>query len=107
MRQLLHDQVDHLSQRGVLVLEQLRDAEEQLGGLVGGESFASEQQHGDLGEKSSAFPRRDRRNIEKACCVAGPFISKAGFLTISLCLDRNTVPRNWTYHLGRLRSGQA
>lgn len=41
MRQLLDGEVDHLSKAGIFVLEELRDAEEQCGGFIGRESFAS------------------------------------------------------------------
>jgi hypothetical protein len=48
--QLLDDQVDHLAQRGILVLEELRDAEEERRGFVASPALAREEQQGQLGE---------------------------------------------------------
>ena len=46
----LQNQIHHLSQRGVLVLEQLGDAEEEGGGFVRGELLPGEDEDGDLGQ---------------------------------------------------------
>ena len=66
--QLLQDQVDHLSQRGILILEEFRDTEEQRGGLVRGELFPSKHEDTDLGQESATYSRRDGRGIEQPCC---------------------------------------
>lgn len=50
MRQLLDGEMDHLPKAGIFILEELRDAKEQGGGFIGGESFTSVQEQGDLGE---------------------------------------------------------
>lgn len=66
--QLLQDQIDHLSQRGVLILEQLRDTEEKRGGLVRRELLPGEQENGDLGQESATCPGGDGGGIEQSCC---------------------------------------
>jgi len=48
-----------LSERGIFVLEQLGDPEEERGGLVGGELLAGEEQEGDLGEEDATSSRRN------------------------------------------------
>jgi hypothetical protein len=65
-RQLLDDQVHHLAQRCILVLEQLRDAEEERGGFLASPALAGEQEQGQLGEDHSALPRRDGALVEDA-----------------------------------------
>jgi hypothetical protein len=48
--QLLDDKVDHLAEGGILVLEQLGDAEEEVGGFPGRELLTGEEEKGDLCE---------------------------------------------------------
>ena len=48
--QLLDDKVDHLAEGGILVLEQLGDAEEEVGGFPGRELLTSEEEEGNLCE---------------------------------------------------------
>lgn len=48
--QLLNDEVDHLTQAGILVLEELRDTEEEGRGFILGKLLASVEKKGDLGE---------------------------------------------------------
>jgi len=62
--ELLDDQVDHLAQRSILVLEQLRDAEEEGGGFLASPALAGEQQQRELGEDHSALARRDGTLVE-------------------------------------------
>ena len=66
--QLFDDQVDHLTERGIFVLEQLADAKEERRGLVGGELFPCVEQQGNLGEEDTAFPRRDGGAVEDSGC---------------------------------------
>jgi hypothetical protein len=49
-RELLDDQIDHLAQRGILVLEELRYTEEERGGLLPSPALASEEEQGELGQ---------------------------------------------------------
>lgn len=65
---LLDDEVHHLAEARVLVLEQLRDAKEERRGLIGRELLARVEQQRDLGEKDTASPRLDRRAVEQTCC---------------------------------------
>lgn len=48
--QLLNDEVDHLSEAGILVLEQLRDAEEQCCGFIRWELLPGVEEKRNLGE---------------------------------------------------------
>lgn len=64
--ELLDDQVDHLAQRCILVLEQLGDAEEEGGGFLTSPALAGEEQQGELGEDHPALPRRDGALVEDA-----------------------------------------
>lgn len=47
--QLLDDQEHHLSQTSIFVLEELRDAEEERGGLLRGERLPSVEEQRNLG----------------------------------------------------------
>lgn len=47
--QLLDDQEHHLPQTSIFVLEELRDAEEERGGLLRGEGLSSVKEQGNLG----------------------------------------------------------
>lgn len=62
--ELLDDQVDHLAEGSIFVLEQLGNAEEERGCFILRELFASEEQEGDLCEEDTAFARRDGRCVE-------------------------------------------
>ena len=62
--QLFDDQVYHLAQASVFVLEQFGDTKEQRSGFVGGESFAREEQQGNFGQENSTSSRRYGRGIE-------------------------------------------
>ena len=53
--ELLDDQVHHLAQRCILVLEELRDTEEQCCGFLTSPALACEQQQCQLGEDHSAL----------------------------------------------------
>lgn len=65
--ELLDDQVDHLAERGIFVLEQLGDAEEEGRGFLAPPALAGEEQEGELGEDDSAFPGRHGALVEDAC----------------------------------------
>ena len=67
--ELLDHQVDHLAETGVLVLEELRDAEEEGCGLVCRELLARVQEEGDLGEQNAASSRLDRGAVEESSCA--------------------------------------
>jgi hypothetical protein len=84
MRQLLDGKVDHLSKAGIFILEELRDAEEQGGGFIGGESFTGVQEQGDFGEEDSTSSRLYRGRIEQTCChlLAGLTRRCEGSLTL-------------------------
>jgi hypothetical protein len=95
--QLLDDQVDHLAQRGILVLEQLRDAEEESCGFVASPALAREEQQGQLGQDlpvlssypthssqatyHSAFPRRDGALVEYSRCIVSALPHPRGQLS--------------------------
>jgi hypothetical protein len=84
-RELLDDQVDHLAQRGILVLEELGDAEEEGRGFLAAPVLAGEEEEGQLGQDldalagacrcllhrtyHAAFPRRDGALVEDSRCV--------------------------------------
>jgi hypothetical protein len=96
--QLLDDQVDHLAQRGILVLEQLRDAEEERRGFVASPALAREEQQGQLGQDlpalssypgclsqatyHSAFPRRDGALVEHSRCIVSALPHPRGLLEV-------------------------
>ncbi len=63
-RQVLEDQVHHLAQRRVLVLEELRDAEEEVRRFLWRELLLREKEERDLGEQDSAVPSRDGGFVE-------------------------------------------
>ena len=53
--ELLDDQVHHLAERCILVLEQLRDTKEECGSFLTPPAFAREQEQCELGEDHSAL----------------------------------------------------
>jgi len=57
---LLDDKVDHLSETGIFVLEQLRDSEEKGRSFVGRELLAGVEQQSDLGQEDATSSRLDR-----------------------------------------------
>ena len=59
--QLLDDQIHHLPQASILVLEELRYAEEERGGFICREFLSRGEQVGNLGEQDAALPRGDWR----------------------------------------------
>lgn len=63
--QLFDDKVDHLSQAGIFVLEELRDAKEQGGSFVGRELLARVEEEGDFGKENSTFSRLYGRAIKQ------------------------------------------
>jgi hypothetical protein len=83
--ELLDDQVDHLAERGILVLEELRDAEEEGRGFLAAPVLAGEEEESQLGEDldalastscfllsktyHAAFPWRDWALVEDSRCV--------------------------------------
>lgn len=69
--QLLQDQVYHLAQRGILVLEQLRDAEKERRGLICRELLPRKQEHSNLRQEGAASSRRDGRSIKQSSCGGG------------------------------------
>lgn len=75
--QFLDDKVDHLAQTGIFVLEELRNAEEQGGGFVGGELLAGVEQEGDLGEQDATSSWLYRGAVEETCC-RGIVVSREG-----------------------------
>ncbi len=66
--QLLDDEVYHLAQARILVLEELRDAEEERGSFIGREFLAGIQQEGNLGQEDPASSRLDGRAVEEPSC---------------------------------------
>lgn len=58
--QLLDDQVNHLAQAGILVLEELRDAKEERRRFGGREFLARIEEQSDLCEENAASSRLDR-----------------------------------------------
>lgn len=48
--ELLDDEVDHLAERGIFILEELGDAKEEGGGFLPAPALAGEEQQGELGE---------------------------------------------------------
>lgn len=62
--QLLDDQIHHLPETGIFVLEQLRDSEEEGCGFVGRKLLACKEEEGDLGQEDTASSRRDGRGVE-------------------------------------------
>lgn len=77
--QLLDDKVDHLSQASILVLEQLRDAEEERRSFIGRELVARVEEEGDFGKEDSASSRLDRGAIEQSGCVSRVSARPANF----------------------------
>jgi hypothetical protein len=67
--QLLDHQVNHLAETGILILEELRDAEEERRGLVGRELLARVEEEGNLGEENAASSRLDRGAVEESSCA--------------------------------------
>lgn len=91
---LLQDEIDHLAQRGILVLEQLRNAEEERGSLVRGELLPGEQEDGNFGQERATCSRGDGRSIEQSSWNQA-------------CGQRSWFRDEWsrlTYHLGTPRS---
>lgn len=52
--------MNHLAQAGILVLEELRDTEEEGRGFVGGKLLPRVEEESYLGEEDSASSRLDR-----------------------------------------------
>ena len=69
LTQLFDDEIHHLTERGIFILEQLRDAEEEGCGFVLGEFLAGEEQEGDFGEQDAAFAGGDGGGVEDARCA--------------------------------------
>jgi len=69
LSKFLEDQIDHLAERRVLVLEEFGNAKEKGGGFVGRELLAGEEKYADFGEEDPAFSRGYRGGIEESCCV--------------------------------------
>lgn len=61
---LLDDEVHHLAEARILVLEELRDAEEEGGGFVPRELLPRVEEERDLGQEYPAFPRLYGRAVE-------------------------------------------
>lgn len=59
--QFLYDQIHHLPQGGIFVLEKLGYAEEKGGGLVRRESLPSKEEQRNFGKENTALFRRDWR----------------------------------------------
>lgn len=58
----------HLAETGILVLEELRNAEEEGGGFVGWELLPRVEEKGNLGKENATLSRLDRRTVEQASC---------------------------------------
>lgn len=58
--------MNHLAQAGILVLEELRDTEEEGGGFVGGKLLPRVEEESYLGEEDTASSRLDRRTVEQS-----------------------------------------
>lgn len=69
--QLLDDKVDHLAKTGIFILEELRDAEEEIGGFIRWERLARVQEEGDLCEEDATSSWLDWRAVEKTGCGEG------------------------------------
>ena len=70
MRQLLDDEVYHLPQTGIFILEELRDSEEEGSGFIGGEALSGVKEEGDLGEEYSTSSGLYGRRVEQSCYLA-------------------------------------
>jgi len=55
--ELFEYEVHHLPQRGVLVLKELRDTKEEVGGFVGRKALPREEEQSDFGQEYATFPR--------------------------------------------------
>ena len=66
LRKLLDDEVYHLPEGGIFILEQLGDAEEEGGGFGGGELLAGKEEECDLGEEYTAAAGGDGGGVEDA-----------------------------------------
>lgn len=73
--QLLDDQEHHLSQTSIFVLEELRDAEEERGGLLRGEGLSSVEEQRNLGQQNAASSGLDWRAVEQSSCCASELAS--------------------------------
>ena len=60
--------MNHLAEAGVLVLEQLGDAEEERGGLLGGKLLPRVEEETNLGEQDPTFSRMYGGAVEQAGC---------------------------------------
>lgn len=67
LRQVLENQIHHLSQRGILILEELRNAKEQRRRLVRRELLPGEDEDSNLGQESATYARGDGGGIEHSC----------------------------------------
>ena len=63
--------MDHLTQAGILVLEQLRDSKEQCRRFVGRELLARVEEKGNFGKEDTASSRLDWRTVEQPGCREG------------------------------------
>lgn len=55
--QLLEGKVHHLTKSRILILEELRDAKEQIGCFVPRKPLPGEEEENNLGQEDAAFPR--------------------------------------------------
>lgn len=62
--QLLDDEVDHLAQAGIFILEELRDAKEEGRGFGGREFLSRIEEESNLGEEDAASSGLDGGAVE-------------------------------------------
>lgn len=67
--ELLDNKVNHLSETGILVLEELGDAEEEGCSFVCRELLSGVEKEGDLCEENATSSRLDRGAVEESCCA--------------------------------------
>jgi hypothetical protein len=65
---LLDNKVNHLSETGILVLEELGDTKEEGCSFVGGKLLSGVQKESDLCEENATSSRLDRGAVEESCC---------------------------------------
>ena len=92
--------MDHLTKAGILVLEELRDTEEERGCLVGREALAGVEEEGDLGQEDAASSRLDRGAVEESSCVRTASLAAVRVRPLKVTLGAAHLP-------GKPGSGQS
>ena len=102
--------MDHLTQAGIFVLEELGDSKEERRGLVGRELLARVQEQGDLGEEDATFSRLDRGAVEEPgyCVVVCASVAAHPSIYPSTHSQPTTMGKGGGAHLpGKPGSGQS